>query len=416
MKENVTAEGIFRISAPAKVKEILREAYDRGQKFVVWKEHGEILPFPQYPQADNTEELLDEIDQSEAYGVHLAAGLIKLWYSELKDPVVPQTAYRDLTRFFGTGEPAMEHLIDLLSPQSEWSCLPSISREILTRHLLPMLSEVVKHQDQNKMNAENLAVCFAPSFLCGPDQLEDIQISNIIRRILVTAVDSWPKLREIFAIEEGSFWKDLEPPRKIDDYEDPLYERSVTPEIPVPLGPADIDTQRSGIIMKDNELYDSDQSDGVVDSTPPTPPPLPPRSIPHDSTLQTSLLARTRATAPLLPPRPPTSDPTAMAKSASADGFISPSSTVRRKPAPPLTVPPRYSVVVAGGAPNDLSDSPTSYNTPVDGFGPPRRSGWSIHSSDTAENSPVSPSTSGATFRRKQVGSKEDEKANSLKE
>src|SRR6201992_3225590 len=165
MKENITTEGIFRISAPAKVKEILKEAYDRGQKFIVWKEHGEILPFPQYPNADNTEELLDEIDQSEAYGVHLAAGLIKLWYSELKDPLVPPSAYRDLTRFFGTGEPAIEQLIDLLSPHSEWSCFPAISREILSRHLLPLLSETAKHQDQNKMNSENLAVCFAPSFL-----------------------------------------------------------------------------------------------------------------------------------------------------------------------------------------------------------------------------------------------------------
>jgi Rho GTPase-activating protein 1 len=424
MGENIKTEGIFRISAPAKVREILKEAYDRGQKFIIWKDNNEILPLPQYPQVDDTKELLEELDQSETYGVHLAASIIKLWYSELKDPLVPQSSYRDLIRFFDSGEPALELLIDLISPHSDWSCLPSISREILTRHLLPMLAEVVKHKDESKMNAENLAVCFAPTFVCGTDQMEDIKISNILRRILATAVDAWPKLHEIFAIEEETFWNALKPPSKIDDYEDPLYERSATPEESLAPGPADIETQRSGIIMKDNEVYDSDQSDGVLDSSPSTPPPtlppaLPPRSVPLDTMPPPILPARTRATAPPLPPRPPTSDPSTVAKSASADDVMSPSSAVRRKPAPLLTVPPRYSVVVGGDASNEISDSPSSYTAPVDGFGPSRRSDWSIHSTDTAENSPVNPSSGtlgGAAFRRKPVGSGDEGKGDKMKE
>jgi Rho GTPase-activating protein 1 len=422
--ENIKTEGIFRVSAPAKVRDILKEAYDRGQKFIIWKEHGRALPLPSYPHAEGANELADEMDPSETYGVHLAASLIKLWYSDLKEPIVPQTAYRDLTRFYASEDPTVDQLIDVLSPHSEWSFLPAISREILTRHLLPLLSEVVKHKEENRMTSVNLAVCFAPSLVCGPDQMEDIKISNILRRILVVAIDSWPQLREIFAINEEKFHTDLQPPSKIDDYEDPLYERSVTPvEHTTSPGPADTETQRSGIIMKDKELFDSDQSDGIADSRSSTPPPLPPRSItsPDSPSAPLGIPARTRTVGPPLPPRPPTSDPSSMPKatSLSDDAVMSPaSSVVRRKPAPPLSMPPRYSAVVGpggiGGA-NELSDSPTSYVGPADGFGPPRSSGWSVHSSDgVAGQSPVSPAS--AAVKRKPVGSGDEEKGGEGKE
>jgi len=308
----------------------------------------------------------------------------------------------------------------LFSPHSEWSFIPAISRELLTRHLLPLLSEVAKHQEQNKMTSENLAVCFAPTFVCGPDQMEDIKISNMLRRIIATAVDEWPRLREVFAIEEKTFWDDLKAPSNIDDYEDPLYERSTTPERAITSHSAGTDTQRSGILLKDNVNYDSDQSDGLVDPRPSTPPLLPPRSGPLSmgSPPAPALPPRISTTGPIISSRAPTSDPSSTTTAFPADQVLSPSSAIRRKPAPPLSLPPRYSVVV-GSQSNELSDSPTSYTGPVDGFGPPRRGDWSLYSDDVTRNSSASPtarSASGGLMRRKPVGSGDEGKGSSLKD
>jgi Rho GTPase-activating protein 1 len=43
MDENIKTSGIFRINARAQTVEILRESYDRGQKFIVWKENNVVL-------------------------------------------------------------------------------------------------------------------------------------------------------------------------------------------------------------------------------------------------------------------------------------------------------------------------------------------------------------------------------------
>jgi Rho GTPase-activating protein 1 len=397
--KNVETEGVFRIPAQAKLKEILREAYDRGQKFIVWKDIDVTLPLPHYPKTENLEEILHEIDQTEAYNVHMAASLIKSWYSELRDPIVPESSYREVTKIFGgsTAEPSLKQLIELISPRSEWSPLPPISRELLVRHLLPLLSAVGARQETNKMTSENLAVCLAPTFVCGSDQLADVKISALIRRILTKAIDVWPDLRESCGVDAETFENDLKAPERIEDYEDPI-ENGATSR--AQSGPVDTRTEFSGITLRDNDAFAemSDQTTGVVESGDLAPPPLPPRSA--TISLQGippvgNLVLETRP--PKVPPRAPTSDPWSMP--GSSDG-ANPSS----RGTPPLTgpprystiigishetagdnrlavVPPRYSTVVATS--DDMTESPSAYIGPANGFGPPRRGDWSFDASDT---------------------------------
>src|SRR5262249_49775488 len=152
-----------------------------------------------YDGARDTDSIVAELDQTDTYGVHLAGALIKFWYQELREPLVPQSAYGDLRKMYGNADvkPSLQNLVELFSPKSEWSVLPGISREIITRHLLPLLSAVVAHQEDNKMNADNLAVCFSPTLICGTDQIEDAKMSSILRRILAAATNLWPNgLRE----------------------------------------------------------------------------------------------------------------------------------------------------------------------------------------------------------------------------
>ncbi|KAF2108140.1 divergent CRAL/TRIO domain-containing protein [Lophiotrema nucula] len=333
LEENVVAEGLFRVPPHAKLRDILKEAYDRGQKYIIWKDNGATLPIPRYPHAEHHDETIAEIDPKDAYSVFMAAALIKAWYADLRQPIFPQSAYRDLKRLYGDPEEelTLEKLTDLLSPTSEWSFLPAISREILMRHTLPLMDAVAARQEQNKMTAENIAVCFAPALLCGPDQLEDAKMSSIIRRILTESVEMWSHgLREACKVEAAAFQEALRLPDDGRDWEDPLEGRKTRQEVDAL---AD-EVQVTGIILQDNEKYSYEM-----------PPPLPPRSTASG-------------------PR-------------SVSGQSSNDSTTRRKPAPPLQVPPRYSTIVSD-SPHDVAESPVSYAAITDGFAPTHSSPWDV--------------------------------------
>ena len=322
MEQNIVSEGLFRVPPHAKLKEVLKEAYDRGQKFIIWKDNGAYLPVPRYPRAEHLDEIIAEIDPKDAYSTFMAASLIKSWYADLRQPLFPQASYRELKRLYGDPDdlPDLEQLRDLMSPSSEWSFLPAISREILVRHLLPLLAAVAAHQEKNSMNAENLAVCFAPALLRGPDQLEDAKISSIIQRIITEAVKYWPEgLREACGIHARAFKEELVLPTYEKDWDDPVESpegRKGRTEENVP------DEQHvTGIILQDNEA-------------PLRIPPLPPRSSKPQTQFATE-------------------------------------NATKRKPAPPLQVPPRYSTIVAD-SPYDVAESPSSYAAVTDGFAPPR--------------------------------------------
>lgn len=345
MEPNIRTEGIFRIPPHSRLKEILKEAYDRGQKYILWKENGVMLPLPPFDSSDATRGIVEEVDSRDAYGVYLAAGLIKTWYAELRQPMFPQSSYRELRSLFGNPEepPTRKALMELISPKSEWSAIPTFSREIMVRHLLPFLSIVAAYQGNNKMSAENLAVCFAPTLVCGPDQIEDAKISSVIRRILTEAIDLWDEgLCEDCGVDPAALQRDLQPPETAQEYEDPLEAtRKARPRsedfgIESPseedAGFADSEKQFSGIILQDNTDEEA---------------------------------------APALPPRP--------SMSSSRDGLQSPmsptgsdDSSVRRKPAP--SVPPRYE---AAGGPA-VNNSPLTYGARTDGSGSARSSWWSM--------------------------------------
>jgi Rho GTPase-activating protein 1 len=319
--------------------------------------------------------LAKEIEQGEAYGVHLAAGLCKFWYSELRDPIFPATCYKDMRQLFGdTSEQITpERLTELLSPKSEWSILPTTSREILTRHLLPLLAAVAAWSDENKMTPDNLAMCFAPTLCCGPDQLEDAKISSIIRRVLTAMIDQWPQgLREACGTDEATFTKDLQPPARLEDYEDPLpigsgssyHEAEKYDDTGRPSSKHGFtEEQETGILLMDNDIPNEKPAVGAALM----PPPLPPRQ-------ELAALTLSPSDAPPLPPRSP------VLQSVGSD------SSVRRKEVPSTPIlntqlPPRYSQAIASDG-DDFHESPSTYITPANGFGPRKPGDWSFEMSE----------------------------------
>lgn len=67
LEENVTSEGLFRIPAHSKLREVLKEAYDRGQKYIIWQDNGVTLPVPAYPEAEHQDEIIAEVDPKDSY-------------------------------------------------------------------------------------------------------------------------------------------------------------------------------------------------------------------------------------------------------------------------------------------------------------------------------------------------------------
>lgn len=324
MPDNIKAEGLFRVPPHSKLRDVLKEAYDRGQKYIVWKDNGAVLPLPPYPYAEHQDEIIAEIDPKDAYSIFMAAALVKAWYANLRQSIFTTASYRDLKRLYGDPDdvPDVLRLAELFSPSSEWSFLPAVSRDILVRHLLPLMSAVSLHEGQNKMTAENLAVCIAPALLRGPDQLEDAKMSSIVRRILTEAIELWSQgLREACGQTEAVFEEELRLPQDESDWEDPLEGERVEERRSWD------ENQSTGIILQDNESAST-----AAESATYCNPPLPPRF---------------RA----------------------ASGRSSSDSVTKRKPAPPLQVPPRYSTIITDD-PLDSTESPLTYAATTDGFAP----------------------------------------------
>lgn len=295
---------------------ILAEAYNRGQNFIVWRDGNSYLSHSHRKEGIG-EVWVDGVDQVEGYDAHTAAGIIKQWYKELRDPIFPQMCYAALERFYGTfpnkadGPLEVQQLIDILSDNDNWSPISKTAKKILTMHLLPLLSRVSDFQGWNQMTAYNLAVCFSPCLLRGPDPLEDVKMTKIVCGILTAMIQRWKDdLAPLFDMSLMKFEDSLRLPGAVEDREDPVQE--------IAEHRASVEDQTSGITLVDNE-----DSDEEVEPKPP------------------------------LPPRP--------AVSPTDTAFPSSMAPVRRKPAPPTHQLPTYSVATTPREFN-LANTPF-YNT-----------------------------------------------------
>ena len=295
--------GIFRINARAVEVEVLKEAYNRAQKFIVWRE-GNICQVSPYRKEGFGDVWVEELENTEGFGIHTAAGLIKQWYKDLPTPIFPPESYTAIDKFYGNSEDPFDaqQLLEILTPEVAWSVMPMTSRRIVTSHLLPMLSRVAEFKDWNQMTPHNLALCFAPNMLCGPDPIQDYKISTIIRRLLEAMIVHWKEdLAPEFGMDDMTFEESLRLPEATEDREDPLEEPQ--------LSQSSADTQSNGITLLEN--------DGDTEEEPDSKPPLPPR-------------------------------PQSVINEATSPNELHP---LRRKPAPPLQIPPPYSTIV-GPDPN----------------------------------------------------------------
>ena len=269
---NIGAEGLFRVNARATSLDILKEAFDRGQKFILWKEGDFAMTFPHH-QEGHGEVMVTDFDAVDGWGLNTAAGLIKTWYGDLREPIFPQSSYMFLQRSYGdASEPIdLSTFVDLIVEKADWSPIPKSSRAILTHHLFPLLSTIHRHEG-NRMDARNLAVCFAPCVIRGSDPIEDAKMTATIVRILKTGISKWDTdLAALCGMDDQKFHALLQLPVAAEDREDPIDK---SPDSPTSHG-----NQTEGIAMLDDaDTSSADEDEGE-------PPPLPPRVPTGEQTL-----------------------------------------------------------------------------------------------------------------------------------
>jgi Rho GTPase-activating protein 1 len=419
MEPNVRTEGIFRVNSRAITTEYLKEAYDRGQKFILWKDPPAVMA-PTHFKEGFGDVRIDEVDPMDGYSVPTATGLIKTWYASLREPLFPHSTYALLTRVYGSNnEIAVTTFLDLVQQSADWSPLTRSAKHVMTMHLFPLLSRVAAHQEHNKMSPRNLATCFAPNLLCGPDPLEDVKMSAVITRILEFGISHWKdEIAPKCSMDGEMFEKMLETPKDPADREDPLESGRSASRSRETHGRFDSGgEQMHGITMLENDSSDTEESAEVphpIDTASagqttgttmvysPThagsdhdndmqPPPLPPRTATGTYIGPASGSTTGSAPASPLPPgvtantythpfsqHPPTTEEEPRSATRPTTTPSTSSSNVKRKPAPPVQNPPRYSTLTIG--PDHHPTHPESFS----GYGVGSLPGMDERDSDSA--------------------------------
>ncbi|CAK5088996.1 unnamed protein product [Meloidogyne enterolobii] len=132
-------QGVFRISGSQIEINRMREAFENGED-----------PLKDVKSATDTNSI---------------AGLLKLYFRELKEPLFPFYLFDLLTDFIAQIRPLISKL-----PRSSY---------ILLRFLFAFLKHLSEFSDENMMDTYNLAICFGPTLLPIPEGKDQV-IKNLI--------------------------------------------------------------------------------------------------------------------------------------------------------------------------------------------------------------------------------------------
>ncbi|XP_013083230.2 SLIT-ROBO Rho GTPase-activating protein 1-like isoform X3 [Biomphalaria glabrata] len=132
--------------------------------------------------------LADVIDASE---INSVAGVLKLYFRELREPLFPLHLFDALVECTREKEMAkrVERIKDLLS---------TVNRAIFVvmRYLFAFLNHLTEYSDENMMDPYNLAICFGPTLLPIPPDRDQVtfqaSVNEIIKIIIVHQEEIFP--------------------------------------------------------------------------------------------------------------------------------------------------------------------------------------------------------------------------------
>jgi len=168
-KNATQTEGIFRLSGRQQRIQELRDAYDRGEV----------------------------VDISNEPDIHAIAGLLKLYFRILPDPICHYSLYRDwISSYDSTDMDLTKHRIKgllLKLPETNFLTLSS---------LMGLLNIVNEQRVLTKMPAPNLAICWAPNILRPKEEsLSAVLLeSNIINSVVALLITESNHFFPVFSV------------------------------------------------------------------------------------------------------------------------------------------------------------------------------------------------------------------------
>ncbi|KAL1827402.1 hypothetical protein ACET3Z_005814 [Daucus carota] len=187
-QKGLKAEGIFRINPENSKEEYVRDQLNKG-----------IVP--------------KDID------VHCLAGLIKAWFRELPSGVLDGLFPEEVLQC-NTEEESVE-LVKQLKP----------TETALLNWAIDLMSDVVEHEDSNKMNARNIAMVFAPNMTQMSDPLtalmHAVQVMNLLKTLIIKTL----REREETTIEGYSPMSNCSSARHSDEEIDNQHEMNTSCEL-----------------------------------------------------------------------------------------------------------------------------------------------------------------------------------------
>lgn len=174
-------QGIFRVPGSHQDITEMKTQFDKGE--------------------DPISEMDDEVD------INSVAGLLKLYFRQLDGKLFPSYVVDDLLQSVNIqdSEKRVESIRRTLLNVPE-------SVLVVMRYLFAFLNHLSQHNDENMMDAYNLAVCFGPTLLQVPESYDQVScqanVNEIIKTIILYHEDIFPdsldgpKYEKLMASEE----------------------------------------------------------------------------------------------------------------------------------------------------------------------------------------------------------------------
>uniref|UniRef100_A0A8C6Q171 SLIT-ROBO Rho GTPase activating protein 2B n=1 Tax=Nothobranchius furzeri TaxID=105023 RepID=A0A8C6Q171_NOTFU len=136
------------------------------------------------------------IDEESNHDINSVAGVLKLYFRGLENPLFPKDRFNDLISCV-----RMENLYD--RAQCVRKILLGVPRATLVvmRYLFAFLNHLSQYSDENMMDAGNLAIVFGPTLLPTPDTLDQVacqaHVNEVIKTVILHHDNIFPDTKEL---------------------------------------------------------------------------------------------------------------------------------------------------------------------------------------------------------------------------
>uniref|UniRef100_A0A6Q2WTX0 SLIT-ROBO Rho GTPase activating protein 3 n=1 Tax=Esox lucius TaxID=8010 RepID=A0A6Q2WTX0_ESOLU len=134
------------------------------------------------------------IDDQNEHDINSVAGVLKLYFRGLENPLFPKERFLDLMSTIKSGAERAHHIQQIIVT------LPR-TVIIVMRYLFAFLNHLSQYSDENMMDPYNLAICFGPTLMPIPDGQDPVAIqahvNEVIKTIIIHNEVIFPSHREL---------------------------------------------------------------------------------------------------------------------------------------------------------------------------------------------------------------------------